>query len=145
MWLMALSRSRSLAAASKSIASEALVISAFSSSCTAWLLPLQEAFGFLDQLVIAGQIDAVHARRAAALDLEQQAGPGAAVEHRIRTGAQQEGALQGVEGAVDGAGAGEGAEIDALGGLGAAMLQQLRKGMVLAQQDVGESSCRRDS
>ena len=100
---------------------------------------VEEVFGFLHQLVIAGQVDAVHAGRAATLDLEQQAGPGAAFEHRIRTGAQQEGALQGVEGAVDRAGGGEWTEIDALGGLGAAMLEQLRIGMILAQQDIGET------
>ncbi len=38
----------------------------------------QEAFGLAHQFGIAGFVDAPDARRAAALDLEQQAGPGAA-------------------------------------------------------------------
>ncbi len=58
--------------------------------------------------------DFAGARRRAALDLVQQAGPGAAVEHAVGTGAQQEGALQHVDRAVDGAGRGEGAEVVAL-------------------------------
>ena len=99
----------------------------------------EKAFGFLHQLAIARLVDASHAGRAAALDLEQQAGPGARGEHRIRAGAQQKGALQRIEGAGDRAGAGERPEIDSLGGLGAAMLEQLRKGMILAQQDVGKA------
>ena len=46
------------------------------------------------QFVIVVGRDLAGAGRRAALDLEQQAGPRAAFEHRIRTGADQEGALQ---------------------------------------------------
>jgi hypothetical protein len=99
---------------------------------------VEEAHGLKDQLAISHLIDAPHARRAAALDLKQQAGAGAALEHRIRTGAQEEGALQRIQGAIDRPGRCEGPEIDALGRARAAMFEQLREGVVLAQQNVGE-------
>ena len=102
-------------------------------------LAVEEIFRLADQLAVARFIHPSDAGRAAALDLEKQARPGARREHRIRTGAQQKGALQGVEGTGDGAGAGEGAEIDALGGPGAAMFQKLGKGVILAQQDIGKA------
>ena len=56
-------------------------------------------------------VDAADAGRRAALDLVLQAGPRARREHAVGAGAQREGALQGVERAVDGGGRGEGAEI----------------------------------
>ncbi len=99
---------------------------------------IEKQLGFAHEFSIAGLVDATGARRAAALDLEQQAGPRAGIENGIRTRAQQKRALQRVECAVHGAGAGERPEIDSFGRLGAAMFQKLRKGVVLAQQDVGK-------
>ena len=71
----------------------------------------EEGLGLGDQGVVVRFADPPDAGRAAPLDLEQQAGPGARREHRIAARAQQEGPFQGVQRAVDGAGRGEGAEI----------------------------------
>ena len=100
---------------------------------------VQEIFRLHHQFAVCSFIHPPDARRAAALDLKQQAGPRAGGEHRIRTGAQQKSALQCVEGAGDGAGAGERPEIGALGAAGAAMLQKLREGVIFAQQDIGKA------
>ncbi len=64
----------------------------------------QEAAHLVDDAVVLGLVDAADARRGAALDLELQAGPRARREHAVRARTQREGALQGVERAVDGSG-----------------------------------------
>ena len=61
----------------------------------------QETADVLDDGVVLGLLDSADAGRGAALDLELQAGPGARGKDAVRTGAQREGALQGVERAVD--------------------------------------------
>ena len=54
----------------------------------------EKAFRFVHQFLISRLIDPSDAGRAAALDLEQQARPGACLEDGIRTRAQQKRALQ---------------------------------------------------
>ena len=98
----------------------------------------EEQLGFAYQFHVGLSVDSRCAGGAAPLDLMQQARACARFENRVGTRAQQEGTLQGVERAVDGAGAGKRSEIDALGALGAAMFQQLREFMILPQQDVGK-------
>ena len=71
----------------------------------------QEVFGFAHQLGVAGEVDLAGARPRAAADLVQQARPGAAFEKSVGAGADQEGALQRRDGAVDGAGGCERPEI----------------------------------
>jgi len=68
----------------------------------------------------------------------QQTGPGPALVDRIRAIAQKEGLLQGVDGSVDRAGGGEGSVEVSLALAGAAMLDDLWRGMVVGDQDVGE-------
>ncbi len=58
------------------------------------LAALQEARRGLDILGVAARIDQPHARRAAAADLVQQAGPRPVREHRVLAGAQPEHLLQ---------------------------------------------------
>ena len=60
-------------------------------------------------------------------------------EITVGAGAQQKGALHGVHGAEHRARAGERTEIVALNGAGAAVLDEPRRGMVGADQDVGET------
>ncbi len=98
----------------------------------------QESLGVVHEGHVAGVVDAADARGAAPLDLIEQAGTGAGLEHRIRAGAQQEGALERVERAAHRAGRGEGAEIIAFPRARAAMFHHLREGVVARQQDVGE-------
>ncbi|MGY4482733.1 hypothetical protein ACVWWR_001924 [Bradyrhizobium sp. LM3.2] len=74
----------------------------------------------------------------AAADLVEQAGPAAALEEGIRAGADQERALKRGDGAVDGAGGGERAEIATGTGLRAAVLQDLRRPMVAGDQNIGK-------
>ncbi len=101
-------------------------------------LALEEGFGLVHQLAIALLVDAPRAGRRAALDLKEQARPRARGEHRIRARAQQERALQRVQRPRHRAGTCERSEIEPLGRMRAAMLQQLREGMVLPEQDVGK-------
>ena len=68
----------------------------------------------------------------------QQAGPGAVLVVGIGAGSQQERALQGIQGPVDGPDAREGPEIVAFPGPRATMLGDLRRVMVAGQQDIGE-------
>jgi hypothetical protein len=94
---------------------------------------------FLNERGVVGGRNFAGARAGAPLDLEFQAGPGAVGEIGVRARAQQKGALQRVERAIDGAGVGEGAEIVALAAARAAMLGQHRRGMVAGEQDIGEA------
>ena len=100
--------------------------------------PGEEGAGLVDQPVVVGLGDAADAGRGAALDLVLQAGPRAALQHRIRARAQRKGALQRVDGEVHRAGRSEGAEVVAACTLGAAVLGDLRPGVVAAEQDIGE-------
>ena len=98
----------------------------------------QEAAHLVDHGVVFGLGDAADARRRAALDLVLQAGPRARREDAVGTRAQREGALQGVERAIDGGRRGEGAEILVAGLAHAAVLGELRPFGVAADDDVGE-------
>ncbi len=101
-------------------------------------LPGEEAAGVLDQPVIPGLVDAADAGGAAALDLVEQARPRPALEHAVAAGAQQEGALERDQRAVDRAGRGEGAEIIAGRAARPAMLGDLREVVIAGEMDVGE-------
>jgi len=90
----------------------------------------QEIARLRDEPLVVGNRNLAGAGRRAALDLVEQAGARPILVIAVRTGAQQERALQRVEGAVDGAGACERAEIVALAGARAAMLEQLRRVVV---------------
>ena len=98
----------------------------------------QEVVGLAHQLGIAGEIDLAGAGARTAADLVEQAGPGAAFKEAVGAGADQEGALQRRDGAVDGAGGGERPEIPARSRLRAAMLENLRRPMVAGDQDIGK-------
>ena len=82
--------------------------------------------------------DLARAGTGAALDLEEQAGPGAVLVVAVGAGAQQEGALQGVHRPVHRPDAREGAVIVALPPPRPPVLDDLRGGTVLRDQDVGE-------
>ena len=99
----------------------------------------EEAFGIGDRGGIAGAVDMADAGPRTPLDLVEQAGPRPAVEHRVRAVAQKERLLKLVQRPVHGARTGEGPEIDALLGLGATVLLDLRKGVILGDEDVGET------
>jgi len=103
----------------------------------------QEAAHLVDDGAVLGLVDAAYARRRAAFDLVLQAGPGARREYAVRAGAQRKGALQGIERAVDRGGRGEGAEIFVGRIAHAAMLGELRPLGILADDDIGETTCRR--
>ena len=98
----------------------------------------EEGPRLLHQHVVVGFADPAHARRRATLDLILQARPRAAIQHRIRAGAQREGALERVDREVHGACGRERAEVIALPALGTTVLGNLRPAMAPAQQDVGE-------
>ncbi len=98
----------------------------------------QEVLRLLHQLGVALVADLVRAGPGTALDLVEQTGPGARLEDAVGTGADEEGALQRVDRAADGAGRGEGAEIVALAGAGAAMLEDRRGAVVAGDQDIGK-------
>ena len=98
----------------------------------------QEVGRLAHQLGVAGEIDLAGAGAGAALDLVQQARPGAAFEERIGAGAHQERALQRGDGAVDRADRGERPEIAPRPRLRAAMLQDLRRPVIAGDQDVGK-------
>src|SRR5258708_38497117 len=85
--------------------------------------PRQEGVGFAHELGIFGVVDLARAGARAALDLEQQARPGPALEEAVGAGAQQEGALQRRDGAVDGAGRSERAVISSGAAVRPAMLE----------------------
>ena len=99
---------------------------------------LQKALGVTNQGGVIGLRDPPHARRAAAPDLVKKARPCAAFEHGIRAVAQLERLLQLVERAIHRRGTGKGAVIGALLPVRAAVLADLRKGMLEAQHDLGK-------
>src|SRR5580704_7312757 len=88
-------------------------------------LAREKIAGLGDELLIGRVAHLARARPGAALDLEQEAGPGAIVVEGIRAGPQEEGALQRIQGAVHGPDAGEGAVIIAWSRAGAAVLGDL--------------------
>ena len=98
----------------------------------------EEILRLLHELGVILQRDAADAGRRAALDLVEQAGPRAAGEDAVGAGAQQEGALQRRDRAMNRAGGGEGAVVVALARAGAAMLGDLRGGVIAGDQDIGE-------
>ena len=93
--------------------------------------------GHARRVILLG--DMADAGGRAPLDLVEQAGPRAAFEHRVGAVAQQEHLLKLVERAVHRPGAGEGAVVIPLLGLGAAVLADLRKRMRLRDQYVGKA------
>ena len=93
-------------------------------------------FGNKFGVVLAGNL--ARARRAAAFDLEQQAGPRPAFEDAVGARTQQESLLKRVEGCIDRAGAREGSKIVPAPGAGAAVFQHLREFMIAGQQDMRE-------
>ena len=98
----------------------------------------EEGDGLAHQHRILREVDLVGARRRAALDLMQQARPGAALEERVAARAQQERALQRVDRAVDGPDRGERSEIVARPRARAAVLEDLRRPMIGRDQDIGK-------
>jgi hypothetical protein len=86
----------------------------------------EKATCLVDQFRVSLLAHITDAGRGAAFDLVLQARPGAAVEHRVRAVADQEGALQGCDRPVDRSGRGEGAEIVALAGLRSPVLDDPR-------------------
>ncbi len=132
-------RSRRRAAFSNARTSAASSISRGEAVADRAAAPGQEIARLADELGIVGNRDLAGAGRRAALDLIEQAGARAVLVIAVRTGAQQEGALQRVERAMNGAGAGEGAEIIALAGPRAAMLEELRRLMIAGDQDIGKA------
>ena len=98
----------------------------------------QKRAGLAHEFGIFGLADFAGAGRRAALDLIEQAGPRAIGVKAVRAGAQQKSALQGVQGAIDGPDAREGTEILSLPVARAAMLGDLRRGMIAGEQDIGK-------
>ncbi len=98
----------------------------------------EEGERLVDQRAVILGRDLAGARRRAALDLEQQAGPHPRLVIGVGAGAQQKRALQRVDGAADRAGRRERAEIIAFAVPRAAMLQDLRHGVVAGDEDEGE-------
>ena len=99
----------------------------------------QEIARFRHQLRIVVERDFAGAGRRAALDLVEQARPGSIGVKTVRAGAQEKRPLQRVQGAKHRAGAGERAEIVAGQAARAAMLDQPRRRMIGADQDIGEA------
>ena len=98
----------------------------------------QEPAHLVDDRRVFRFFDAADARRRAALDLVLQTGSRARREHAVGARAQREGALQGVERAVDGCGRSEGTEIFVARLTHATVLGELRPLGVAADDDVGE-------
>ena len=98
----------------------------------------QESARLIHQLAVFGLVHDPHAGAGAALDLIEEAGPRADVEHAIGAGAQQKRALQHGERFIDGAGRGERPEILALAGPRPPVFHDARKRVIAGDQDVGE-------
>ncbi len=99
----------------------------------------EELAGLIDELVVVGDRDFAGAGAGAALDLVEHAGPGAGLVEAVRAGAEEEGALQRGDGALDRQRGSEGAEIVALGAADAAMLLELGGFVLGGDEDVGEA------
>src|SRR5690606_26802728 len=82
--------------------------------------------------------DLAGARPRTALDLVQQAGPRAAFEDRVRAGADEEGALEGVDRTSHGARGGERPEVVALARARATVFEKTRGRMIAGKQDIGK-------
>ena len=132
-------RSRSRAALSKSSAAAASLIAWPRRLLIARLRPERKSRASVDQLGVVVERNLAGARRRAALDLVEQAWPGAIGVKAVRAGAQEKRPLQRVEGAKHRAGAGERAEIVAGQTARAAMLDEPRRRMSGADQDIGEA------
>jgi hypothetical protein len=100
--------------------------------------PGQERLGLPHQGGIVGRRDLTCAGRRAALDLVQQAGARAAVEHRVRAGADEERALERGDRTVHRLGRCKRPVIVARTIARAAVLHDLRRRMILGDEDVGE-------
>ena len=98
----------------------------------------EEAERFVHQRAVIGDRDLARARRAAALDLEEQARPCPALVIRVGAGAQQKGALKRVDRASHRARRSERTEILALAVARAAVLEDLRHGMIAGDDNEGE-------
>ena len=131
-------RSRMRAACSKSRRSAASSMCRASSAFTAWLLPPRKASASATSGLVGRRLDIADAGRRTALDLVQQAGPRAVGIDAVGAGAQQEGLLQRVDGAVHRTRRGEGAIVVALAVARTAMLGELRHRMVAGDEDVGK-------
>ena len=101
-------------------------------------LSAQEVCRLIGKGLIVLGLDQPDAGRRTALDLVQHAGPRAHTVDTVLTGAQQEGFLQCVQRPHDRPGTGERTEIVALIHLGPAILLDLGRFMVPADQDVGK-------
>ena len=101
-------------------------------------LAIEKGFRFRRQRLIGRWFDIVDARRRAALDLVQQAGPGAVAVGAVGASPDQEGLLQRVDGAVDGTSRSKWPEIGAFAIAGAAVLHQLGYRVIPGDQDIGK-------
>ena len=101
-------------------------------------LAAQEADALVDQPAVVCERDFAGAWRRTALDLMQQTRSRPAFVDAVGARAQQERALQHVDGAVDGTGRGERSEVVAFAVAGAAMLHDLRRRVIAGNEDVGE-------
>ncbi|QTK78991.1 hypothetical protein AT6N2_C1210 [Agrobacterium tumefaciens] len=98
----------------------------------------QEILGFLHEFCVALVADLMRAGPGTALDLVEKTGARAGLEHAIRTGSDQEGALQRIDRAADSTGRCEGAEIVALARARAAMLEDGRRAIIRGDEDIGK-------
>src|SRR4029453_5523099 len=98
----------------------------------------EERLRLLDQdsVVVPGDLAGAGGRTA--LDLIEEAWAGAVLEHAVGAGADQEGLLQRIDGAVDGPGRGEGPEITARQAPGAAVLGELGDRVVAGDENIGK-------
>src|SRR5258705_10008774 len=98
----------------------------------------KEILGLAHQFGIAGKIDLAGARPRTAADLIEQAGPGTAFKKPVGAGADQKGALQRRDGAIDRSRPGERPEIPPGPRLRASMLEDLRRPMIAGDQNIGK-------
>ena len=99
----------------------------------------QEVLRLLDQPGVVVERDLAGAGTGAALDLVEQAGPGAVLVIAVGAGAQEEGALERVHGAEHRAGAGERPVIVAGNRARAPVLDEPRRRVSRADQDIGKA------